>query len=144
MQYTLLLLAVFVHLQLATAHVKSTVSSGLGFTACFVESDGIAYCQGRGTSGQLGNSASSNSGIPEQVSGITTATDVCAGLSFSCFLLADETVKCTGVNWYGQLGDNQVVTGPVNVPQVVPGLSSVSKVGFLCFCGGVKGNRGAT
>jgi alpha-tubulin suppressor-like RCC1 family protein len=84
--------------------VISHVTSGLGFTVCAVQANGVVFCFGRGISGQLGNGgAQVNSGQPVAV--IVPATSaVCTGLNFSCFLLTDNTVYCTGANWYGQVG----------------------------------------
>jgi alpha-tubulin suppressor-like RCC1 family protein len=61
--------------------------------------------------------------VPTKVTAIFTAVDVCAGLDFSCFLLADGAVMCTGKNALGQLGNN-LATGAITVPGAVPSLSA--------------------
>jgi alpha-tubulin suppressor-like RCC1 family protein len=42
---------------------------------------------------------------PLQVTGITTAKSIAAGLWHSCALLEEDVIMCWGYNEYGQLGD---------------------------------------
>jgi hypothetical protein len=105
------------------------VGAGLslgGFHGCVVES-GEVFCFGQGNSGQLGNGGVADSPVPVKVTGIGSAVDVCAGLDFSCVLLADGSVQCTGSNGLGQLGNN-LATGDATVPAAVPALSSIAKL----------------
>jgi alpha-tubulin suppressor-like RCC1 family protein len=89
---------------------------------CAAQLSGDVYCFGLGSSGQLGNGGVADSSVPIKVTAISTAVDVCTGLDFSCFLLSDGAVKCTGANALGQLGNN-LATGAVNVPNTVPSLA---------------------
>lgn len=71
--------------------------------------NGLAYCWGQGTSGQLGNNSTSNSNVPVAVntSGVLsgkTITAISAGVSHSC-AIADGQVYCWGSNSGGQLGN---------------------------------------
>jgi uncharacterized delta-60 repeat protein len=79
---------------------------------------------GAGTSGQLGNSASSNSSLPVVVNMSTGALvgkrilNVTCGANHSVALCADGTLAAWGSNASGQLGNNNA-TGNSNVPVAV-------------------------
>lgn len=95
--------------------LASSVSAG-DFHACALLSDGTANCWGLNSTGALGNgsfigftppgpTAPVTTTInPVQAAGITSATDIGAGFSFSCSMLSDSTVRCWGDNSLGQLG----------------------------------------
>ena len=76
-----------------------------GDYSCALLADGTMKCWGSNDYGQLGDGTTTNSTIPVEVSGITTATSIAMGRVHSCALLTDGTVKCWGLNDYGQLGD---------------------------------------
>ncbi len=74
--------------------------------SCAILQDGTVWCWGDNNSGALsGATRRVISAFPVQVSGITTATQVSAGINYSCALLQDGTVWCWGLNHSGQLGD---------------------------------------
>ena len=91
---------------------------------------GTVWCWGQNTSGQLGNSSTSNNYNPVQAYAITSAIAIAAGRSHSCALLAaggvliNSTVSCWGDNGTGQLGYG--VSGGINPPTNVVSLSSAS------------------
>lgn len=67
---------------------------------------GKVACWGKNECGQLGISRNTpNSATPVLVPGIDTAVRVAAGMTHSCALLSNNTVKCWGCNGGGQLGD---------------------------------------
>ncbi len=79
-----------------------------GFSTCAISTTNNAYCWGLGSSGQLGNGSTANSGLPVAVtmpSGVSffviraLSTAVCASDGVG-------QVWCWGKNFYGQLGDN--------------------------------------
>jgi alpha-tubulin suppressor-like RCC1 family protein len=92
-----------------------SVSAGENHT-CAVLSDGTIACWGDNSSGQLGDGTRNPTLFPVMVSGITgatpatTATDVSAGGSHTCALLADGSVFCWGDNTFGQLGNGSSFT----------------------------------
>lgn len=99
--------------------------------ACAVTASGAAWCWGSSnTYGELGCGACTQSGTPQQVTGIdgisASALTVHHGWLHVCALLADGTVACWGDNNYGQLGNG--TTTDSNIPIVVPGLSGVIKL----------------
>ena len=58
----------------------------------------------------------------KEISNVTHAVDVDSGLSHTCALLSDGTVKCWGSNTYGQLGRNSTTTS------AAPSLFSIFQV----------------
>jgi hypothetical protein len=80
------------------------VSAGWRHT-CALLGDGTVYCWGQNQFGQLGNGSTGGSTTPVRVSGITGASGITAGWwHHSCALLGDGTVRCWGVNDWGQFG----------------------------------------
>ena len=72
--------------------------------------DNTVNCWGAGKFGELGNgqyytNAPYGSALPVTVSGVSNATQISAGLTHSCALLQDNTIKCWGDGYYGQLGN---------------------------------------
>jgi alpha-tubulin suppressor-like RCC1 family protein len=79
--------------------------------SCAVAGDGIGYCWGKGTSGQLGTGASASQSSPSQVNINSFSPDkdktwrnLIAGSNHTCGLTTDGTVYCFGSNSAGQLG----------------------------------------
>ena len=89
---------------------------------CAAISNGTVQCWGGNDGGQLGNGLSDNgmsrwSPTPAEVGGITGATDIAAGSSHTCALVANGEVQCWGTNRNGQLGSGSTVDSftPVGV-----------------------------
>jgi hypothetical protein len=82
---------------------------------------------GLDTSGQLGNSGTTNQSTPAVVQ-ITGATGVASSSLNTLLLNADGTVSVTGSNANGQLGNGTTGGAVRTVPGVVPGLSGVVAV----------------
>lgn len=103
------------------------VSTGEYFACAVVGSPGPVYCWGRNIHGNLGNGTAVKSNVPVQVSGITTATAVSAGIQHACALLANGTVACWGRNNRGQVGAN-FVGGSYIAPATVSGLTGAVSI----------------
>lgn len=78
----------------------STVALGSAHS-CALRNGGV-WCWGNNLDGQLGDGHNQTSGVPLQVSGITTAVDVAAGAYHSCAVLANGEIWCWG---YGEGGN---------------------------------------
>ncbi len=81
-----------------------------GSHTCAILHDGSLKCWGQNTSGQLGQGHTDTIGddeLPSSAMAINfgqKVVDAAAGLSHTCVLLEDQTVKCFGDNSRGQLG----------------------------------------
>jgi alpha-tubulin suppressor-like RCC1 family protein len=98
-------------------HVFTTISAGANHT-CGLTIDGLAYCWGAGSSGQLGNSSNGGATEPVQVVGGHMFTTISAGGAYTCALTDTDDAYCWGQNEGGQLGDgtntNRNEPGPVS------------------------------
>jgi alpha-tubulin suppressor-like RCC1 family protein len=108
----------------------TAITAGFKYT-CAVLADGTARCWGSNFSGELGDGTTTERHAPVDVSGISTATAIAAGTfnstgSHTCALLADRTVRCWGLNDYGQLGDGTTTTRLT--PVAVPGISTATAI----------------
>src|SRR3989442_9515361 len=91
------------------------ISAGWEHT-CAVLQDGTARCWGANAFGQLGDGTTTRRLTSVPASGITGAVGVAASWwHHSCFLLADGTVKCSGANDWGQLGNGTTTSSSVPV-----------------------------
>lgn len=90
------------------------------YHSCFTSADGLVYCWGMNSAGQLGVPSAGNRNTPtlaSMLSGIIADTG--AGANSTCVLREDGDVSCFGDNGFGQLGV-AATGGPT--PYVVPGL----------------------
>ena len=94
------------------AGIAGAVAVSAGWLhACALLGDGTIHCWGQNQFGQLGNGTTSGSTTQVRVSAISAAVAVTAGWwHHSCALLGDGTVRCWGVNEWGQFG-NGTTTG---------------------------------
>lgn len=112
------------------------ISKSYGDTTCGIKTDGSAWCWGRGTSGQLGNGASSNSASPVEVSGSYTWEFVTSGSNHNCGIQDDGTGWCWGAANNGALGTG-ATSGTYNTPQAISGGGTWKKLaaGSAHTCG---------
>jgi alpha-tubulin suppressor-like RCC1 family protein len=96
-------------------------SASLGSVhTCALKTDGSLWCWGGGSSGQIGNGATTSvNPTPVQVTTLgTVVRQVAAGGAHTCAVKTDGTLWCWGYNKYGQVGDgttNSPITMPVQV-----------------------------
>lgn len=116
------------------------VATGNGST-CALRGDGSVWCWGLNDGGQLGNgsSAVAPSPTPARVD-LPAARQVAMGAFHACALLTDGTVRCWGLNRFGQVGlavassprqcdpGTGDTVGCVPTPTAVAGLSGVSQI----------------
>ena len=134
--------------QVSTNSLFSCALAGRGTNA------GKVYCWGAGTSGQIGNGASSNVNVPTSVmmpSGVGSFSQVSTNNDFSCAIAGSGTnsgkVYCWGTGTSGQIGNG--AKSNVNVPTqaVMPsGVGSFNQIStntyFSCAIAGSGTNTG--
>ncbi len=135
----------------------SQVSTNTNFSCAIAGSGtnaGKVYCWGIGTSGQIGNGATSSVNVPTSVtmpSGVDSFSQVSTNTNFSCAIASSGTnagkVYCWGGAATGQIGNG--TNGSVNVPTSVTmpsgvdGFSQVStNINFSCALAGSGTNTG--
>lgn len=92
--------------------VKS-ISTGDNYS-CAIANDGLAYCWGLGTSGQLGNNNTINMSVPTPIymDGVLkglTIKSISTGAFSTCAIASDNLSYCWGKNNISQLGNNSNV-----------------------------------
>lgn len=106
------------------------VTSGANHS-CALLVDGTVKCWGDNSSGCLGNGNATDQYNPVPVihdggASLTNVTDISAGMSHTCALIDDGTVRCWGVNWAGQLGDG--TNNTQYYPTPVVGIDNATQV----------------
>ena len=103
-------------------------NSGLSHM-CAITTEGVAYCWGANSSGQLGGSRGTmcNFGlpifcelIPVLVSGGHTWRELAVGQNFTCGITVSKAIYCWGSNEQGQLGDGSLISSSPS-PRLVAG-----------------------
>jgi alpha-tubulin suppressor-like RCC1 family protein len=91
------------------------------YATCALMSDGTVRCWGMGGSGQLGLGTGEydDANHPTPVPGLFGVTAIGMSGGHACALLEDETVKCWGANFYGQLGRGTADNGYNDLPMPV-------------------------
>ncbi|KAH9257912.1 hypothetical protein BASA81_003931 [Batrachochytrium salamandrivorans] len=79
--------------------------AGEGYHFLMLQHDGQVFAVGYNNNGQLGLSTTTNALLPQAMLSVTNASDVSAGIQHSCLIDQGSIVKCTGNNFYYQLGD---------------------------------------
>ena len=99
--------------------VTAITAHGMWFGShtCARLSDGTARCWGANYAGQLGHPDTSviQTPVPTLVAGVSGATAISTGGAHTCALLQDRTVRCWGLNAYGQLGNDTATDSYVPV-----------------------------
>lgn len=104
-----------------TTMTGSVTSISAGISTTCATAAGKIYCWGLGTSGQLGNRASTNQTSPvaamsQAALAGDTATDSATGSTHSCGI-ADGALYCWGISTNGRLGNRDTSTSIILFPQ---------------------------
>lgn len=98
----------------------AAITAGGSFS-CALGSDGLVFCWGDNSAGELGNGGPpSGSPLAVSTAPLTTAAgvraiDLAAGDAFICALLSDASVSCWGQNSLGELGNGSTTSSTVPV-----------------------------
>lgn len=120
----------------AVTHVEPVeVASGSNHS-CIRYNEGSVKCFGLGSSGQLGNGSTANLADTATTLGGNlpfvnlgtgrTATAIATGISHSCALLDNGSIKCWGQNTYGQLGIGNTISMGSGANQMGDSLPAVN------------------
>lgn len=95
------------------------VSAGAAHS-CARVANGLVWCWGANTRGQLGNDSTDRSLVPVQVQGLRDIVRISAGDEHSCAVRRDGAAFCWGSNGAGQLGNGTTAdrTVPVRVARL--------------------------
>ena len=112
--------------QVAGITGASAISAGWRHT-CAVLTNGTVQCWGQNDFSQLGDGTTTSRNIPVQVSGISGAVGVTAGWwHHSCAVLDNGTVRCWGVNEWGQFGSGTTTSSTTPVTMTGTGVTWTS------------------
>ncbi len=87
------------------SNVKALAQGAMARHHCAVRGDGLVFCWGYGTWGQLGNGTTTDATSPAQVLGVSGAVAATTGGYHTCALTRDGSVYCWGSNGAGRVGD---------------------------------------
>jgi alpha-tubulin suppressor-like RCC1 family protein len=133
----------------ATPSLVSWVSITAGGShSCGITSEGVSYCWGQGSVGQLGTGQPGNEAhslVPVAVSGGHSFSALTAGQQHTCGLGEDRLAYCWGRRAWSPLGTNQLI--PVGVRDGRPFSALSAGTNFSCavdtegdaYCWGIGG-----
>ncbi len=111
-------------------------------TTCGIKTDRSAWCWGDGTSGQLGNDASSSSATPVAVAGEHAWASLTVGTAHTCGIDTDGHAWCWGTNTEGRLGDGGFADRDVPSRVAVADTWTSLDVGLQHTCGVTTDGQG--
>ena len=98
--------------------ILTDINSG-SYHSCAILDDGAIRCWGENGNGQLGDGTRENKATPTVVNTPRgrTALSVSTGLTHTCAIFDDGSLRCWGDNSFGQLGDSTTIerVSPVTV-----------------------------
>ncbi len=122
---------------LAQAVKKLAQSTVFSFHNCVIIQDDSVRCWGKNERGQLGNGNTRSIPVPSDVpvnfGAGKYAVDLTIGGDHSCALLNDSTIRCWGLNEFGQLGYGD--TSQRNVPDPSPIYLGMGRTAKKIFSG---------
>ena len=110
------------------------IAAGKGHT-CALTQAGLVKCWGANQLGQLGTGSTTNSLVPQKVTGLEGVISITAGSNFTCALTSSNQVKCWGSNSYNTLGGapGGHSSLPVQISGLIGSLAAIS-AGYAHAC----------
>ena len=108
------------------------IQAGMRFT-CAITGSGTVKCWGENWAGQLGDGGQTGQLTPVDVTGLpANVTNLGAGDSHTCVVLATQGLMCWGSNSYGQIGNGEsaVRSQPVDVVGLTNGILTIVSGGM--------------
>jgi alpha-tubulin suppressor-like RCC1 family protein len=90
--------------------------------ACGITADGVAYCWGSNSNGQLGDGTHTNHTTPSEVASLPGVTEISAGWFYTCALTRAGSIYCWGFNQYGELGNGTTSDSSLPIQISAPGI----------------------
>ncbi|MEM7133160.1 MAG: C13 family peptidase [Chloroflexota bacterium] len=111
--------------------LNNVTALALGFAhTCALTDAGKVQCWGRNTYGQLGDGTQIGKEVPVDAQGLNSGvTAITAGDNHTCALSSDGSVRCWGINSYGEVGDGTDVEkrhAPVAVSELSGGIVAIA------------------
>lgn len=113
------------------------ITTGLNHS-CGVAADGLAYCWGENTQGQLGDGSGQHQNWPSPVAGGHEFVSIAAANRATCGLRADGAIYCWGRNFSWAFGDWGGVGDGTDVQRDTP-VEVGAGIGFKTISGGGVG-----
>jgi alpha-tubulin suppressor-like RCC1 family protein len=114
-----------------------SVSAGALAHSCALTGEGVAYCWGNNTEGELGNGTTDDQLTPGPVVGDLLFAMVNAGFGYTCGVTTTGDAYCWGFNHSGRLGNGSLDLAVQPSPGLVAGGLSFASVhaGIGSACG---------
>ena len=92
----------------------------------YLKNDGTVWAWGNNSNGQLGNGTITDSGIPVQISGLSSVTAIAAGYAHTVALNNDGAVWAWGNNSNGQLGNGTTTDSSIPAQAWLSGMVAIA------------------
>lgn len=104
-------------------------------TTCALLQDTTVKCWGRGDQGTRGDGSTANRALsPVAVTGLTGVSQIIGGRLHMCAVMLDQSLRCWGSNYYGELGDGTRTRKTTSQAVALPGPVATADGGATGTC----------